>query len=97
MPKRSQNLPEEYNEHTKALAQAIGSRIRQRRVALGLSQEILRVRMELHSVYVSRAHFSRIELGESLPNAAQVIALSRVLHVSFSWLLIGSEEEAAPR
>ena len=92
MPKRSEGVPEEYAEYRQALAGAIGGRIRARRLQLKLSQESVRVQMELEHVYVSRAQFSRVEIGESLPNAAEIIALVKVLQISCSWLLWGNEE-----
>jgi transcriptional regulator with XRE-family HTH domain len=91
MPKRMQDLPEEYSVSQRALAQAIGTRVRLRRAELDLTQELLRARMELHQVAVSRTQYSRIENGEALPNAAEIIALKNILGVSFDWLLEGAE------
>ena len=93
MPRRTEDLPEEYAVHSHMLAVAIGSRIRQRRRKLRLSQEHVRTRMQLENVYVSRTQFSRIETGEILPNAAEIIALATVLQASCAWVLFGSEEE----
>ncbi|NJN16479.1 MAG: helix-turn-helix transcriptional regulator [Oscillochloris sp.] len=89
MPKRIQDLPAEYQINQRALAQAIGARMRVRRTELALTQEHLRARMELAQVVISRTQYSRIENGESLPNAAELIALREVLGVSFDWLLLG--------
>jgi hypothetical protein len=50
MPKRMQDLPEEYQTNQRALAQAIGARVRLRRGELELTQEQLRARMELAQV-----------------------------------------------
>lgn len=91
MPKRMQDLPEEYLSTQRELARAIGARVRARRVELDLTQEQLRVRMELEQVYISRTQYSRIENGETLPNAAELIALRAILDVSFDWLLLGKE------
>lgn len=91
MPKRSEDLPEEYAEYTHVLGNAIGARIRERRQAFRLSQERLRAQMELENVYVSRTQFSRIETGEALPNAAHIIALMKILQVSSDWLLFGDQ------
>jgi transcriptional regulator with XRE-family HTH domain len=92
MPKRSEGLPEAYAEYERTLASAIGARIRERRRQLKLSQESVRAQMELQNVYVSRTQYSRIETGESLPNAAEIIAFVKVLQVSCHWLLRGYEE-----
>lgn len=91
MPKRSQDIPEEYTEYEHALAQAIGARIRLRRRQLKLTQENARIKMELESVRISRARFSRIELGEYLPDAAEILALAVALDVSYRWLLTGAD------
>ncbi len=92
MPRRTEDLPEEYAAYTRTLAVAIGDRIRQRRRQLHLSQESVRAQMELESVHVSRTQFSRFEMGERLPSAAEIVALVKVLHVSCSWLLVGDGE-----
>lgn len=47
MPKRIQDLPDEYLVSQRALAQAIGARVRLRRSVMDLTQEQLRARMEL--------------------------------------------------
>ncbi|MFO7166843.1 MAG: helix-turn-helix transcriptional regulator [Chloroflexota bacterium] len=89
MPKRMQDLPEEYHASQRTLAQAIGARMRLRRIQLGLTQEQLRARMELEQVYISRTQYSRLENGEALPDASELIALRAILGVSFDWLLLG--------
>ena len=94
MPKRMQDLPEEYQTNQRALAQAIGARVRMRREELELTQEQLRARMELAQVFISRTQYSRIENGDALPDAAELIALHAILDVPFDWLLLG--EERAP-
>lgn len=92
MPKRMQDLPAEYLTHQHALARAIGARVRVRRAALAITQEQLRARMELEHVFVSRTQYSRIENGEALPNAEELIALRATLGVSFDWLLLGDSD-----
>ena len=89
MPKRIQDLPEEYLSSQRTLARAIGARVRLRRNELDLTQEHLRARMELEQVFISRTQYSRIENGEALPNASELIVLHAVLDVSFDWLLLG--------
>jgi transcriptional regulator with XRE-family HTH domain len=93
MPKRMQDLPEESLSNERALARAIGVRVRLRRNVLGLTQEQLRARMELEQVFTSRTQYSRIENGEALPNAAELIALRAILDVPFDWLLLGAGKE----
>ena len=93
MPKRMQDLPEEYLSSQRALARAIGDRVRLRRSELDLTQEQLRARMELEQVFISRTQYSRIENGEVLPNAAELIALRAILDVPFDWLLLGEDRD----
>jgi transcriptional regulator with XRE-family HTH domain len=93
MPKRMQDLPEEYLPNRRALARAIGARVRLRRSELNLTQEHLRARMELEQVFISRTQYSRIENGDTLPNAAELIALCTILDISFDWLLLGEKGE----
>ena len=97
MPKRSEGVPEEYAASRRTLGSAIGDRVRARRRQLDLSQDRLRAQMELENVYVSRTQFSRIEAGESLPDAAEIIALIKVLQVSGDWLLFGEAGLAETR
>lgn len=92
MPKQSRGLPKDYLTYKTTLSQEIGSRIRQRRLEAGLTQKALRERMQLESVYVTRSQFSRIESGERLPVASEVIAIAGALKISCGWLLLGHEE-----
>ncbi|MBC8160414.1 MAG: helix-turn-helix transcriptional regulator [Roseiflexaceae bacterium] len=89
MPNRIQDLPEEYLSRQRALARAIGARVRLRRSELDLTQEHLRARLEFDHVFISRTQYSRIENGDALPNAAELIALRAILDVPFDWLLLG--------
>lgn len=91
MPKRMQDLPAEYRSERRALAERIGERLRLRREELGLTQEQVRARLELEGAYVSRTQYSRIENGDALANAADLIGLQAVLNVSFDWMLKGEE------
>jgi transcriptional regulator with XRE-family HTH domain len=90
MPKRIRDLPEGYQNRRRALAEAIGARVRLRRAELELTQEHLRARMELAHVFISRTQYSRIENGDTLPDAAELIALESILDVSLEWLLHGT-------
>ncbi len=91
MPKRTEGLSDDYASYKHTLGVAVGARIRSRRLTMGLSQEKIRAQMQLENVYVSRTQFSRLELGESLPDAAEIIALAKVLRVSPGWLLLEQE------
>lgn len=91
MPKRSQDIPEEYTAYEQELAHAMGARIRLCRDRLGLTQEQVRARMELEQVYISRARYSRVEIGDALLRVSELIALIRALNTSCSWLLFSDE------
>ncbi len=90
MPRQSADTGD-YNQYERELAREIGARIKQRRGALALTQKTVMERIEVRGVYISRSQYSRIENGQQLPSAAEVIALAQVLNVSFDWLLLGHE------
>lgn len=92
MPRRGEGIPQDFEAYKEAAGGAIGARIRMRRTQLKMSQESVRAQMELENVYLSRAQLSRIEVGTSLPNAVEIIALVRVLQITCSWLLFGDAE-----
>jgi hypothetical protein len=48
--------------------------------------------MQLQSVFITRSQYSRIESGERLPVACEVIALADTLKATCVWLLLGREE-----
>ncbi len=91
MPKRRQNIPKEYTDHERVFAEAMGMRILQRRKKLKLTQAQVIIRMEAESISMSQMQYSRIENGDSLLNAAEVVALATALEVSYKWLLEGKE------
>ena len=64
----------------------IGSHVRAKRIALGLSQEDLATELG-----VKHQHVSRIELGDATPSLETLLRLSRILGVSTDYLLTGRE------
>jgi transcriptional regulator with XRE-family HTH domain len=88
-----QDLPAEYLFTRHALAQAIGERIRAKRVMLDITQDQLRARMEFENVFLSRTQYSRIENGEVLPDAAVLLALHHIFEVSLDWIVKGTEPD----
>ena len=60
----------------------IGSRVRELRVARGLSQQTLSVRLETLAVYVCRGSISRIEDKQRTVTDIELYGLARVLGVS---------------
>ncbi|NTU84403.1 MAG: helix-turn-helix domain-containing protein [Chloroflexales bacterium] len=91
MPRYTRDVPAEYSEFERSLAEAFGARVRQRRQAQRLTQEQVRIRMETESVSITRDRYSRIEMGKALANAAEIFALAAALDVSYPWLLEGKE------
>lgn len=87
MPKPSQDVPDDYIEYKCQLAKKIGKRIKDRRVKLSFSQREVREKMQLESVFITRSQYSRLENGEKLPLASEIIALCSVLKVTSNWLL----------
>jgi len=65
----------------------IGTHVRARRNALGLSQTDL-----ARELSVSHQHVSRIELGDATPSLEMLLKLSRKLGVSTDYLLTGKEQ-----
>jgi transcriptional regulator with XRE-family HTH domain len=66
----------------------VGERLRQRRLALGLSQRSL-VRPG-----VSAAHISRIEAGTRVASVTALRTIAGALGVSPTWLETGNDDEA---
>lgn len=64
----------------------IGSRIRDRRVEMGLSQEMLAERADLSPTYISH-----IERAEKKPSLSTLIRLTAALDVTVDCLLAGSQ------
>jgi transcriptional regulator with XRE-family HTH domain len=67
---------------------AIGSRLRSRRLELGYSQR------DLSEQGVSYAYISRIESGQRIPSVKALRKLARKLEVSLQWLETGEEDPA---
>jgi transcriptional regulator with XRE-family HTH domain len=64
----------------------IGSHVRAKRIALGLSQEDLATELG-----VKHQHVSKIELGDAAPSLEMLVSLSNRLGVSTDYLLTGHE------
>lgn len=65
----------------------IGSRVRDRRLFLQLTQTQLAARLQLNGISLEQKAISRIELGERVVADYELLALSQVLGVSICWLL----------
>jgi len=72
-------------------------RLRQAREAAGLSQRELAERITRDGVAVSTQTVMRYELGERVPPADYVAALSRVLTVDAAWVVLGAGSDAHRR
>ena len=73
---------------------AAGQQVRVARENAHLSQEQLAAKLQLEGLGVSQKTISRIAHGQRVIPDYELIALSKVLHVSVTWLL-GIEKEDA--
>ncbi|HIZ84266.1 MAG TPA: helix-turn-helix domain-containing protein [Firmicutes bacterium] len=73
----------------------IGSRVRDRRIFLHLTQTQLAARLQLDGISLEQKAISRIELGKRVVADYELLALSQVLGVSICWLL-GVKESCQP-
>lgn len=64
-----------------------GSRVREARMRLNLSQENLAARLQMEGIIIERDTISRIEIGARFVSDFEILALSRILKVSVSYLL----------
>lgn len=69
-----------------------GERVRAARVRAGLSQEQLAARLQLEGVQLGQMAISRIETGKRVLADFELLALSMVLDVDPSWLMLGDKE-----
>ena len=65
----------------------IGPRIKEARVAAGISQKELSEKLELMAVYTCRGSISRIENGKRAITDIEIDAISKILNVSLDFLL----------
>lgn len=72
------------------LAAFFGTRLKTRRLKLGLSQTALAT-----LAGIAQPQISRYENGEAEPNATAILALAQALQTSTDWLLGASEDETA--
>lgn len=68
-------------------ANSAGVRLRQRREALGLSQEQLAARAQLEGLNITQKTVSRIETGDRVVPDYELPVLARALGVTVDWLL----------
>lgn len=64
-----------------------GSRIRQARRQLKLSQQDLAAKMQVEGVIIERDSISRIEIGTRFIPDYEIPLFAKLLHVSADWLL----------
>ncbi|MBR6514996.1 MAG: helix-turn-helix transcriptional regulator [Clostridia bacterium] len=64
----------------------IGSKIKEARIAAGMSQQELSNKLELLAVYTCRGSISRIETGNRAVTDIEIDAISKVLKVSLDYL-----------
>ena len=63
-----------------------GSRIRQARTTMRLSQADLAARMQIHGVTIDREAISKIETGDRFVTDYELLTFAKVLGVSMEWL-----------
>ena len=63
-----------------------GPRIKEARVAAGMSQKELSEKLELMAVYTCRGSISRIENGKRAITDIEIDAISKILNVSLDFL-----------
>ena len=64
----------------------IGEKIKQARVAAGMSQQQLSDKLELLAVYTCRGSISRIENGRRAVTDIEIAAISKILEVTSNYL-----------
>ena len=64
-----------------------GARVREARMRLNLSQEGLAAKLQTEGFVFERDTISRIEIGARFVSDFEILALSRILKVSVSYLL----------
>lgn len=64
----------------------IGSKIKEARIAAGMSQQELSNKLELMAVYTCRGSISRIETGNRAVTDIEIDAISKILKVSLDYL-----------
>lgn len=62
-----------------------GPKIKERRVQLNLSQDMLATKMQLHNIEISQKSISRIETQERFIPDYELFAFSEVLGVDIKW------------
>lgn len=72
-------------------ANIIGTRIKNRRKSLGLTQLDIKT-----ATGISSGNISEIENGNRLPAAATLVQLARILQCTIDWILTGETSAPAP-
>lgn len=64
-----------------------GERIKESRIRLGMSQEILAAKLQLYGLQLGQMAISRIETGKRVVTDFELLVFSKVLGVPLEWLL----------
>ena len=64
-----------------------GPRVREARLRLGMSQEVLSIKLQLAGLQMGQMAVSRIETGKRLVPDFELPVLAEALHVTTDWLL----------
>lgn len=82
-------MPKDHIESKKNL---ISERLKQARNAAGLSQRDLARKLQLLGCDIDRNVITRIETNQRLVKDLELQAFSKVLHVSYNYLIDGTDE-----
>lgn len=64
-----------------------GERVYQARTSRHMTQQELAARMQVEGVVIEREAISKIETGDRLVTDYELLAFSKVFHVSLNWLI----------
>ncbi len=70
----------------------IGKNIRKRRNKIGITQEEMTTRLQLHGIIISRATYSKIEMGIHHISASQLRAIKDILDTTYEHLFEETKE-----
>ena len=76
------------SKRKKRIANIVGPQVRMRRYELGLTQEDLAAKCQLHGLDISRGTLSQIEAQLRCVTDSELLLLSQVLRVSSDGLLV---------
>jgi DNA-binding XRE family transcriptional regulator len=89
-PRQREKVPSQHARKSDWIDIHIGVRLRQRRVLLGITQEVLAQR-----IGISFQQMQKYEIGENRISAARLFRLSQLLDVPVTWFFGGMKPEGS--